>query len=104
MTRFYVPNPGFSKEIMGEDDYMEGLKGHAEKAKTLAESFSPVRTGAYQRSFVVVEDGGNVYLANTDWKAHWIEWGSAHNTAKAPIRRGILAAGLRFKDEGKPSG
>lgn len=101
MTRFYVPNPGFSKEIMGERDFMDGLKGEAEKAKSYAENFSPVRTGAYRDSFEVVEDGGNVYLSNTDWKAHWIEWGNAHQAPQAPLRRGVQAAGLRFKDEGR---
>lgn len=107
MTRFYVPNPGFSREIMGDRDFMDGLAQSAEGARKYAENFAAAAGGPWMprpgaSSLVeVVEVDGNVYLSGTDYAAHLQEFGSKNNPAHAPLRRGIEAAGLRFKDDGR---
>ena len=107
MARFYVPNPGFSTEIMRERDFMDGLKRAAEGAARHAENFARghgapwmPRAGA-DNLIEVVEDGGNVYISNTDHGGHLLEFGSKNNPPHAPLRRGVQAAGLRFIDEGR---
>lgn len=34
-------------------------------------------------------------LVTNDWKSHWIEFGSAHNPAFHPVRRGVEKTGVR---------
>jgi hypothetical protein len=104
MARFYVPNPGFSTEIMKERATLDGLAESAEGAAQMARNFAGrpwmPRAGAGEQ-IQVVESGGNVYLVNQDHAAHLKEFGSRRSAPTAPLRRGIEAAGLRFKDEGK---
>lgn len=90
---------------MDDGDFIDGLKGEAEKAARMAEQFAgnpwmPRAGEANQIS--VVESDGNVYLSNSDHAAHLKEFGSSRNAPTAPLRRGVQAAGLRFKDEGRP--
>ena len=103
MTRFYVPNPGFSREIMREPETLDGLAESAEGAARHAENFAgrPWMPRPGGEHIVVVQEGGNVYIANKDYGAHLKEWGSKNNAPIAPLRRGVQAAGLRFKDEGR---
>lgn len=104
MTRFYAPNPGFSKEILGERDFMDGLKGEAQTAANLAEQFAGnpwMPRAGVPNQISVVESGGNVYVSNADHAAHLKEFGSKNNAPIAPLRRGAQAAGLRFIDEGR---
>lgn len=106
MTRFYVPNPGFSKEIMDEPETLEGLAESAEGARQHAENFAAAAGGPWmpragEEQIQVTESGGNVYIVNTDHAGHLLEWGSKNNPPHAPLRRGVQAAGLRFKDEGR---
>jgi hypothetical protein len=112
MLKPFLPNPDADEEIMADDELRSGLADHAEPAAELAKNFAPVYEGEYNRpgesyrepgsyrdSIQVIEtDEGEVYLAATDWKAHWIEYGSVHNPVLAPLRRGAEGAGLNIAE------
>lgn len=76
----------------------------AEKSKRIAEAIAPKLTGAYSRSFVIARHSGDILLGNKDWKAHFIEWGTAGTPhlhippwpAHATLRRAVRAAGYRL--------
>lgn len=53
-------------------------------------------TGRTARSFVVVRENGVIRVGNTDPFFHLTEWGSANNPPYAPLRRGVLGAGLQL--------
>lgn len=101
MPSGFVPNKNFPNELEGEPEYQSGLAVEAGKAAAYAKSFAPVRTGAYRDSIGVVVQGRKVYLSAKDWKANFIEFGTATITPSAPLRRGARAAGLRFKEESR---
>lgn len=52
--------------------------------------------GYYKRRFSWRRYPLSRRLRNTDFAAHWIEWGSQNNPAYAPMRRAALSLGLRF--------
>lgn len=92
----FLPNPNFDEEMAQDDDFRAEIERQIEVAKGYAEAFSPVFTGAYQDAFVIVEDGDAWLFGNTDFKAHWIEWGTAITPPHAVLRRGVMAAGFHF--------
>jgi hypothetical protein len=86
----------------------------ASKARRIAVGLAPKGiSGDYSRGIVVkVGRGANpsVYLAGTDYKSHWIEWGSTPRGHFRPgqhvLERAILAAGgggLKYRRVGKGS-
>lgn len=101
MPSYFRKNPGFNQELSSEAGYKEALAVAAKPAEAAAKSFAPVRTGAYRDSIHVVIDSKGVRLDASDFKAHWVEWGSANNSPSAPLRRGVRAAGLKFKESSK---
>lgn len=84
----------FDRSDVGEAGLLEAAREAARRAPL----FAPWRTGRYARSFTVVIEHGQVRLGNTNFKAHWIEFGSVNNPVSAPLRRGVIAAGFRFAD------
>ena len=81
-------------------------KAAAEEAKSKAETISPYgpgdQAGHYRDHFVVVEDeNGHYVLGNTDWKAHFIEWGTSRGfPAFGILRRAAILAGCEFEPKG----
>jgi hypothetical protein len=94
----FIPNPSFVKDLADDSEFKEGLKQAAEPAKTIAEQVAPVLTGAYRDAFVIVEEEGEIRFGNTDWKAHFIEWGTEEQPPQAVLRRSASAAGLRIDE------
>lgn len=101
----FIPNPRFEQEIAREVEYVAGLTARAEVIKDRAQQIAPVRKtdlerkpppGSYKRGLKVKVIGPHVYLAGTDFKSHWIEWGSVNNREFAVIRRACLESGLRI--------
>lgn len=95
----FIPNKNLANELEQESEYRSGLAKAAAPAVTAAKNFAPVRTGAYRDSIRIVEQGRKVFLSAFDFKAWWIENGSANNPPSAPLRRGARAAGLKFKGQ-----
>lgn len=93
----FRPNRNFDRELQRQASYQARLAQAAEPAAEQAKQFAPVRTGDYRDSIKAVADAEGVRVQATDWKANWIEFGSIHNPVFAPLRKGVRAAGLRFK-------
>lgn len=103
----YVPNPLFEEEVEKELEFKEGIWATSKKIAALVKAFAPVREakfkrrlppGVYKRRIKALTTG--VMADDPYW--HWIEFGSVHNTPKAPMRRGFRAAGLRLVVHPKP--
>lgn len=104
---FFVPNPNLAEDLIGDPDVREGLTEAAEEAKPLVEQElqgigAPWMPRAGHELLEVESDEEGVYLVNTDWAAHLMEFGSVKNPVHAPLRRGAAAAGLRVEESPKP--
>jgi len=104
MPMRFIPNPHFTEELKVQPLYKAALEAAANAAKENAEQVAPRgETGYYESAFVVFQDDdGNWVLGNTDFAAHWVEWGSVNNPAYAPLRRGVQAAGLHLREAPRP--
>jgi hypothetical protein len=94
----YKPNLAFPKQQSVEP---EMLAAFALAAEGIAESIrmnAPIQTGRYKRSIKVTQAPTQVTVGSHDFAGHIIEWGSVKTPALAPIRRGVLAAGLRLDE------
>ena len=99
----FRPNPALIAELKAEGVVDLYIRERAESAKTEAESIAPRgETGWYADHFVLEEDGDVQRLGNTDFAAHWVEWGSIHNPPYAVLRRAAQAAGLHLREAPKP--
>lgn len=94
----YVPNPGATDAHEQTPEFKAGMHetavGVAEAIKVAAEPFR--KTGYFIRH--VVPRGDKVRLR--DSFAHLVEFGSRNNPPQANVRRGVVAAGLKFRDDG----
>lgn len=84
-------------EIMDGPKYAAVMNANAAAVLAAAVAVAPVHTGYYKRK--LRRRGARVMA--TDPFGHLVEWGSANNPPYAPLRRGVLAAGLRL-DEAPP--
>lgn len=112
----FTPARRFTEIIALTNDAKDGQRQAAEKVKQIAEEIAPYSEegdryldteGHYKDAFAVVEDDdGNVYVANSNFKAHWIEWGyherdGAWHPGQGVIKRAVWAAGYTLREEGK---
>lgn len=97
MARF-VPNPAFRQELEAAAEFQTGMAvitGEvAASIKTAAEPFR--RTGYFIRK---IDARRNLVLLRDPF-AHLVEFGSVNNVPQGNARRGVLALGLRFRDDG----
>lgn len=95
----FIPNPEMIEELMAEEGFRHQLgRVQGEAIKERASQLSPRGTGRTARSFVVVDEDGEIRVGNTDPFFHLTEWGSVNNPPYAPLRRGVTAAGLRLTE------
>ena len=94
----FKPNRNFERQMQESPGMRAELVRNAEKAKRAAIASVNRDSGDYQQRFEIVATGDGVVLANTDFAAHIIEWGSVENPPQAPIRRGVRAAGMRLDE------
>lgn len=96
-------NPGLARDISNGSEYRRALLEVAEACADGAREASPVADGDYRDGIEATtadREGEVVGRVNAnDWKSHWIEWGSVNNPPHAPLRRGVLSAGLTFEEE-----
>ena len=104
----FKPNPDGIQDLAQSAGVRVHLDRLADsvKERVEAESSSFARTGAYSRSIRTTKaertiDGARVTVYSADPFAHLIEWGSAKNTAYAPLRRATSGLGMRFKEHGR---
>jgi len=89
------------KELSGQNGYKSSLKKVAKEAQVNAKALAPRRSGFYKDSIKVIEVDNEVYLSTDDFKGHILEYGSAQHSPQAPLKRGVMAAGLKFTKRNK---
>jgi hypothetical protein len=94
-----VPKAKLASAISRQPEFKKALREHAEAVKTAAERETPV--GATEdtiHGYRITETPTAFRVGNTDFFFHLTEWGSANNPPYAPLRRGVIAAGLRLDE------
>lgn len=98
MSRF-VRNHSWDEEFVRELGYSERLSAQIRVAVPFVEQAISSAQGPWMPRkghavVEVVEEEGHLFIVNTDYAAHLIEWGSVNNPPFAPLRRGAAAAGF----------
>ncbi len=102
MIRFEA-NQAFAREIRADPGVLALRREKAADVLRRAEAIAPHGpTGMYRRLLEVYESIGQVGVTSKDFAGHMVEWGSIRNPIYAPIRRAVLAAGLRLDEWPKP--
>jgi hypothetical protein len=94
----FVPNPKFAQEIEREVEYRAGKMRVAEEVVNTARSIAPVEEGDYKAGLREIHEGPRVYVSGTDWKSHFIEWGTVDTPTFAVIRRACRMVGLNVNE------
>lgn len=102
----FKPNPRFVVEMKRDPAYRAALMAGAQVARARAEALARAAHAPWMRrkgasTIEVHPEGDHVVLVNTDYAGHLQEWGGKNNPAHAPLRRGIRAAGFRFRESPK---
>jgi len=105
-VRFFKPNADFDRELARDPDIQDGMATFAklavptieEMARQAGEPF--LRRPGHELIEVQVDDG--VFIVNTDYGAHWAEYGSRNTAIHAPLRRGVRQVGFRLVEDPKP--
>lgn len=95
----FIPNPLFDVQQKVEPEYLDGLMEHAKGLADTVKSEAPVVTGTYRDSIRALRTLMSVSVGTNYFAGHIVEWGSINSPAYAPIRRGVLAAGLRLEEK-----
>lgn len=85
----------------------QALPDMAKRAEIVAGHVNRIQEGKFMgrkrtRPIVVVKSPLGVRVVNTKHGWHLQEFGSVRNVVQAPLRRGVLAAGLRFSPAPPP--
>lgn len=90
----FEPDRTFPAKLQAQPEFQSAMHGFAVRVKRAVEIYSLGfrRTGYYLRNLRAT--GNRVEARDPFW--HLIEYGSANNPAYAPLRRGVIAAGLRL--------
>lgn len=81
-----VLQPNLPTILNRQTDVRLIVRTKAEQAADIARSIAPRVTGAYANSIGVEQETDGVRLEATDFKAHWIEWGTIYTRAHATLR------------------
>lgn len=94
----YKPNLSFARQQSVEPEMLAAFAAAAEGLAESIKANAPIQTGRYKRSIKVTQAPTQITVGTHDFAGHIIEWGSVKTPALAPIRRGVLAAGLRLDE------
>lgn len=94
----YIPNPRALIELVEEPEFGAGMGEIGEGVADAVRSAAPHRTGAYEESIFVAQDGPETVVGSEDFAAHIVEYGSRNNPAYAPLRTGARSAGVRLEE------
>lgn len=90
----FVINPTFVKRLVRDPSLIPPLKEAAAAAADKAGDLAPVDDGDYRDGIKVAvgadERGVLARVNATDFKSHWIEFGTIDTPAFAPLRRAVL--------------
>lgn len=92
----YRAAPGWEDELR-----QQAIPDMAKRAEHVAANVHRIQEGGFMgrkgsRPVVVVKSSLGVRVVNTKHGWHLQEFGSTRNVVQAPLRRGVIAAGLRF--------
>jgi hypothetical protein len=94
----YIPNKLFPQEMALDRGYIDALYDQALKLVNVIKAVAPIDSGSYKDSIRASKNLTSVTVGTNDFAGHIIEWGSVKTPAMAPIRRGVMAAGLRLDE------
>jgi hypothetical protein len=94
MAARFRSNPAAEREIRSQPLFQAQMRARAELVRTTAYAAAPRKSGYYRRHLEVV----GTAVVSFDPFGHLVEWGSIHNPPYAPLRRGVLAAGLQLRE------
>lgn len=96
-------NKNIGNLLQKDEKILAPIQEKVEDAAEIARGLAPVVTGAYRDSIAAdqVLDGDKLIsrLFATDFKAHWIEFGTSRMPAMAILRQAMEAAGLAIRDQ-----
>jgi hypothetical protein len=96
MTTF-KKNPLVEDQIRRSVEMERALRAQAEAAAAAAREMAPVDSGDYRDGIKADSDRDPIARAAvvaTDFKSHWIEFGTIRQPARAILRRACEAVGL----------
>jgi hypothetical protein len=100
MSSRFVPNPQFEEGIRSQPEYRQALEEAAGAVQDHAAAFARTAHAPWMKrqskAIIVETDADDVSVVNTDYAGHLMEWGGRNNSAHAPLRRAVRAAGLHF--------
>lgn len=101
--RSFKANPALIAELAADKLLEAATEAQVARAVAAAKAAAPVDEGDYRDSIKAVPGDGDTIarITSDDYKAHWIEWGTVHQPPRAPLRSGVLAAGLTFKESSR---
>lgn len=101
----FVQNPMLGQELAMSSMFIHALEAVANDVMNQAAQYMPVDTGALRDSLYieVVNVGGRreARVVVGDWKAVFIEFGTAEFDFNAPLRRAADSLGFRLVDGGE---
>lgn len=86
-------NPDVHNEIRSQPKFVAEMRSITTQVVIEVRAGAPKRSGYYRRH--VRPDG--TQIVGGDVFSHLVEFGSANNKPYAPLRRGVRAAGLRYR-------
>jgi hypothetical protein len=83
----FVYRPGVEDEIAKERRTLESLQSSADRIKSAAQGYAPVRTGRYRSSISSRIEGGIALAVASAPYARYIEWGTNDTPTMHPLAR-----------------
>lgn len=90
-------NPNLEAELAASPEYQAGMQQITRIVAATVQDQAPNVTGYYEGH--IAAEGTQIVASDFAW--HLVEFGSVNNPPYAPLRRGVIAAGLRFVDESR---
>lgn len=90
-------------DLQKQAEHRQALREAAKSVASFASTFASQAREPWMkrqsRTIEIQQDTDVTAVVNTDYAAHLSEWGSKNNSAHAPLRRAVQAAGLRFRED-----
>lgn len=99
----FRPNPTFAAEMARtprmQRVLLEAAQAIADEGRNAVPVGDDPRRGHIRDRIRATQQHGDTRTEIDDPFGHLAEWGSVNNPAYAPLRRGVEAAGLRFREK-----
>lgn len=99
MAGRFVPDPNFDKALRSNAQVRRARIEAGQAIVDAAAREVSVRTGGLRESLGVRTDGDGVHAGSDSPFWHLEEYGSINQSASAPLRRAVAAAGYRLEED-----